>query len=65
MPLFIKVDFRENGTLGGWWTRNEVGFCKTTTKISETRIRDVLIAVADEIDPIIDKEGPKETQPTE
>jgi hypothetical protein len=50
VPLFIKIDFREDGHLGAWWSRDErrTGL---TTAIDETSIRKVLIALADEIDP--------------
>ena len=51
MPLYIKIDFRPDGHLGAWWTRDEYGMNKATTDIDETRIRDVLIALADKIDP--------------
>ena len=55
MPLFVKIDFRADGRLGAWWTRAPAfgggDFSKTTTSIEETRIRDVFIALADELDP--------------
>jgi len=67
MPLFVKVDFRGDGKLGAWWTRDTgyEQFANTTTNISETRLRDTFIAVADEIDPILPDEpilGPKLTR---
>lgn len=51
MPLFIKIDFRKNGHLGAWWTREDNGFQKINTTIDQTSIRGVLIALADELDP--------------
>jgi hypothetical protein len=51
MPLYLKIDFRTDGCLGVWWTRYENAFHKTTSSVSATRIRQALIAVADEIDP--------------
>lgn len=56
MPLFIKIDFRGDGALGVWFTRDEGTFHKTTTTIKETRIREALIALADEIDPVTPEE---------
>lgn len=56
MPLFVKIDFRTDGKLGAWWTREtyasgEPDWSKTTTRVAETRIRKVFAALADEIDP--------------
>ena len=51
MTLFVKLDFRPDGKLGAWWTREEGAWHKTNTTIAETRIRKVLVALADEIDP--------------
>jgi hypothetical protein len=54
MPLFIKIDFRKDGRLGAWWSHDDPFYWKNEsmhTEIGETRIRDVLIALADEIDP--------------
>lgn len=62
MPLFVKIDFRADGKLGAWWTRDENAWHKTTTQIGETRVRDVLIALADEIDPEEEQPSPKETK---
>ncbi len=58
MPLYIKIDFRLDAGLGAWWSRsaelrwidNEESTVRNT-RIRETRIRDVLIAIADQIDP--------------
>jgi hypothetical protein len=53
MPLYVKIDFREDGRLGAWWTREEHGFGRHLNSIvAETRVRDVLVALADELDPI-------------
>lgn len=54
MPLYIKIDFREDGHLGAWWSRNEPTLWKTaamSTNQDETSIRGVLISLADELDP--------------
>ena len=61
MPLFVKVDFRQDGRLGAWWTREECAWHKITTQISETRVRDVLIALADELDPADKPDNPTPT----
>ena len=58
MPFYIKIDFRKNARLGAWHSReipdsvewNRLGL---TTQIDEVRVRNVLIALADEIDPLI------------
>lgn len=55
MPLYIKIDFRKNGQLAAWWSRDEPykwEIEQMNSTISETRIRDVLIALADDLDPI-------------
>lgn len=60
MPYYIKIDFRSDGTLGAWHSRlepespawNRLQLKSTTSKV---RVRDVLIALADEIDPIVKK----------
>lgn len=63
MPYFIKIDFREEGTLVAWHNRDQPQAWKLEnmhTNISESRIRDVLIALADELDPLdaIEQESP-------
>jgi hypothetical protein len=60
MPLYIKIDFRRDARLGAWWARDswdswngdKLPPTVLTTTIEETRVRDVLIAVADAIDPL-------------
>lgn len=59
MPFYIKIDFRESGALGAWYGRDEPSDwwkseCKTirTTTVNETRVRDVLLAIANQIDPV-------------
>ena len=58
MPLYIKIDFRVDSTLGAWWSRKPTSAWdddKTptvlSTDVNETRIRNVLIAIANAIDP--------------
>lgn len=63
MPLFIKIDFRLNGRLGAWWSRDDPSTWKLETMVTNvnvSRIRDVLIAIADEIDPIMESDAPHE-----
>lgn len=58
MPYYIKIDFRFDGTLGAWHSRDEPSSypaSKLTTTISKTRVRDVLIALANELDPVVKK----------
>ena len=60
MPLFIKIDFRINGRLGAWWSRDEPwqwNIGDMHTNVDESRIRDVLVALADEIDPVLEVKG--------
>jgi hypothetical protein len=55
MPLYVKIDFRSDGRLSGWYTRDldwPNPFAKCHSTISETRVREVLIAIANEIDPL-------------
>jgi hypothetical protein len=54
MPLYVKIDFRADGRLGAWWSRDVPTFLKDSTMnttISETSIRKTLLALANEIDP--------------
>ena len=54
MPLYVKIDFRADGALGAWWSRDEPAIWKISTMnttVCETSIRKTLLALADEIDP--------------
>lgn len=52
MPLYIKIDFRKNGHLGAWWSRDEQqNWNNVTTEIDETSIRRTILALADQLDP--------------
>jgi peptide subunit release factor 1 (eRF1) len=67
MPLYVKIDFRgDNSRLAAWHSREATaGWGELQSSISETRLRDVFIALADEIDPIKRDEpilGPKMTR---
>jgi hypothetical protein len=68
MPLFIKIDFRRNGRLGAWWSRDEITTWKwkeMSTLQDEGRIRDVLIGLADELDPVEEVEPAIEQEKTQ
>jgi hypothetical protein len=51
MPLYVQIDFRKDGRLGAWWSR-DTSFYGLNTPVSETRVRDVLISLADQLDPL-------------
>lgn len=59
MPLWIQIDFRTNGQLGAWWSRDHPSgwtLPDMGTRVGETRVREVLIALANELDPLAEIE---------
>ena len=55
LPLYIKIDFRgDDNKLSAWVSRDDpykISWSTLKSTISETRIRRVLIALANQIDP--------------